>query len=271
MSKIIDALGKFGAETREGRLQPDPRAREARRTPYEMTQEELGDVYFARSAAAKQLPPPTLIRVVEGRRTYFLPWAITTLALAFATAALFTSKRLSVEIRVVDDAASLESAATAPAKPNASRATGAAIPVPVSDFALSAGAGPPARASRGELVISNRAPAGPVYAAAVFRPPFDASRRVLEFEAMGEAGHETVEVILKDARSQTNLNVAPIRPFPRGLATRWQKARVTVERGEFFDAARIVQLRFEAGADRTGNPVGSTVHIRNVRWTPQGR
>ena len=254
MSKIIEALEKvrdFAAKTEE------PAAAGSAANAYQNTQQELADVYFNRSGKAPQaLPGPTLVRVVERPSSYFWPWVVTTGALVLTALGLFTSGRIHIVIETPGGSA---------AERRAAENSGPAFPIALENFYFSDAAAPQSTRDGKTLFLAGGRAQGPVYAAAAFQPPFDADGYELEFEAKGRTGGETLEAFFRDGQYRTSLNGGPLRPFPVGVDTKWEKVSVPVVRSENFDASRIALLRIEAGPGRGGNS-GAGVWLRNFRW-----
>src|SRR3989338_8821124 len=109
MSKIIEALQE---KARTLKTKPadktDPASLpESTRTasPQKLTQEDLAEIYFSGSQGSKKLPSPTVIRVIEKRRSFLVPWILSSLALVASIFALVSSKKIFVDIHIVDEAA----------------------------------------------------------------------------------------------------------------------------------------------------------------------
>ena len=268
MSKIIEALENVRDAAR-GSLPTSSRhtpTAEKAPTSHQMTQQELADVYFSGSGKTKPAASPTVIRVIDKRQSYMLPWIITLATLALASLALFTTKRIAISVNFQDASVS------APV-PEASRASGPQdqariLRLSPADF-MSSVPMADGNGSKDILNVTNHGVSGGAYAASEFSPTFNATGYVLEFEAKGRSGGEALEVAFRDVRRQSSLNSAPLRPFPMGLTTRWEKARVIIDKTDSFDATRISQMRFEVGTQRTGNPPDTLVSIRNIRWVPR--
>jgi len=236
---------------------------------YQMTQQELADVYFARSGkTAKPVPQPTLIRVEDKRRSYMLPWIVTTLALVICSLALFSTKRVMISIQVYDSDAPIQNSPSSRSSNVAAAGGSRQVRIEPDRFGFSAGAESSSLVGKDSVTLSNRANRDQAYAVVDFDPPFNAKGYALQFEAKGEIGGETLEVILSDIRRQSSLNAGAIRPFPTGLTTRWEKAEVRVPSGAGFDTSRIRQMRLDIGSRRTGNPSNTSIMIRNARWVP---
>ncbi len=281
MSKIIDSLQKrFGTPTGIEAAQTSPASQSDRSARREI-HEQLADVYFQNPkqqiAEDPQAPfhAPTVVRIVDRSRSYFLPWVITLLALALSAFALFSTKRIAVDIRIMDSAVpqpdSGAVAAAAPSdagRPAARAAIAEALPMSPSDFIFSGAALLRSTREKQQLVLTNSSVSGLAYAHANFNPPLPALGKRLYFEARGMKGGEKFEIVFKDANGNTSLNWKPIVPFEGGVSTDWQPAVIDFEPSRFFNPNAIQQLRIEFGSQRTGNSADATILIRNVQWIP---
>ena len=283
MSKIIDSLQKrFGTAAEAEAAHPASAAAPApsgERTARHQIHEQLADVYFQSPRHLPEDPQgtfqaPTVVRVVDRSRSYFLPWVITLAALALSTFTLFSTKRIAIDVRIMDAAAPQPQNAP-PVTAQGSIASSAAqrgIPEVVnlfpSDFIFSGAALLHSSRDKQQLVLTNSSVSGLAYAHAVFNPPFPALGHRLYLEARGLKGGEKFEIVFKDANGNTSLNWKAIVPFADGVTTAWQPAMVDFEPTRFFDPGTIQQLRIEFGSQRTGNAADATVLIRNLQWIP---
>ena len=211
-----------------------------------------------------------MIRVASAPRSYLVPLVIAAAFLLILLTLLLFNKRLSVAIQVGDAPGKQTAAGTAPG--NAARfhpVSLEAVELSTLDFRLSPNLAPRSLQGPETLLLIAPAAAGQAYAAYAFSSPFNAADYVLEFEARGRHGKESVEVIFTDAEQRPSANLKPFIPFPVGLSSDWRKAQIVLDRSEAFDAQRVSQLRFEVGPARTGNASGSAVYIRNIRWKPR--
>src|SRR3989338_11199397 len=104
MSKLIESLKASAKEfsQKQSREQNDPV--EKGKTSYELTQEQLADVYFSGSEKIKKSDTPLVIKVIEKpRSSSAVPWLIPSLSFFLLALSLFTTKRVFVDIRIVDD------------------------------------------------------------------------------------------------------------------------------------------------------------------------
>lgn len=265
MSKIIEALEKVRVITPRGSTaEPLKPAEEKPSTSsYRAVQQELADVYFARSG--KAVPPsaaPMLIRMAERPRSYFVPWLITTAAVILMGIAFFSTKRITIDVHVEDAKGSW-----------AAQDTGAlaveTIELPPSEFNFSAAAAQFSSTQKDSITLANGSFAAAAYAYVTFQPEINITQYVLEFEARGKNGKEALEIVMRDSNLQSNANTNPLRPFPTGVDKNWRKAKVWISLSPGFNARRVSQIRFEIGSRTTGNRVNSSVEIRDVRLVPK--
>lgn len=279
MSKIIDSLQKrFGTGSSGEPASAGPSAPAAERTPRQQIHEQLADVYFqgprpSIEEAGRSFQPPTVVRVVDRSRSYFLPWLITLLALVLSTAALFSTKRVAIDIRVMDAASDVAPSphATEPAAGPAKNPRVEApevITLSPTDFIFSGAALLRSSRERQQLVLTNSSVSGLAYAHISFNPALPALGKRLYFEVRGLKGGEKFEIVLKDSNGNTSLNWKPIVPFEDGVTTEWQPVVVDLEPTRFFNPNALQQLRIEFGSQRTGNAADATLLVRNLQWIP---
>lgn len=280
MSKIIDSLQKrFGTVSPAETVQSSPASHADRTAARHQIHEQLADVYFQGPKQLSDDPQaafhaPTVVRVVDRSRSYFLPWIITLLALILCAFALFSTKRVAIDIRIMDAAVSKPAVDTeAPVRmtPEAletSRILPEVLAMNPSDFIFSGAALLRSSREKQQLVLTNSSVSGLAYTQAGFNPPLAALGKRLYFEARGLKGGEKFEIVFKDSNGNTSLNWKPIAPFADGLSTEWQPAVVEFEASRFFNPESIEQMRIEFGTQRTGNSTDATLLIRNIQWIP---
>lgn len=281
MSKIIDALQKrFGTVSAADIPQPAPATQSDRVAARHQIHEQLADVYFQNPKQIAEDPQtafhaPTVVRVVDRSRSYFLPWLITLLALALSTFALFSTKRVAIDIRITDAASAKPAAVPADASSaassdavDASRLIPEVVSMNPSDFIFSGAALLRSSREKQQLVLTNSSVSGLAYAHAVFNPPLPALGKRLYLEARGMKGGEKFEIVFKDANGNTSLNWKSIVPFADGVSAEWQPVIVDFEPSRFFNPNAIEQMRIEFGTQRTGNVADAAIMIRNIQWIP---
>lgn len=279
MSKIIDSLQKrFGTVSESEAPHPSPAASQPGRTARQQVHEQLADVYFQNPKQLAEDPrgafhAPTVVRVVDRSRSYFMPWLITLLALALSIFTLFSTKRVAIDVKIIDDAAQIGADSTGiPPSHAAAHLASASLPEVVamnpSDFIFSGAALLQSSKDKQQLVLTNSSVSGLAYAHAVFNPPLAALGKRLYLEARGLNGGEKFEIVLKDSNGNTSLNWKSLVPFEGGVSTEWRSAIIDFEPTHFFNPDAIQQLRIEFGSQRTANPANATILIRNIQWIP---
>ncbi len=279
MSKIIDSLQKRFGTASEAELPQSAPGGSSDRSMRQQIHEQLADVYFQSpkqqltEEAAAGFHAPTVVRVVDRSRSYFLPWLLTLVALVLSTFALFSTKRIAIDVRISDVASAPQTpSAAAPASKAVVRPAAQPIDEVValapSDFIFSGAALLRSSKEKHQLVLTNSSVSGLAYAHAVFNPPLPALGKRLYLEARGMRGGEQFEIVLKDANGNTSLNWKQLVPFTDGLSTEWQPAIIDFEPTQFFNPDTIQQLRIEFGSQRTGNAADATLMIRNLQWIP---
>lgn len=277
MSKIIDSLQKRFGTPSGIEAAPTVPASQSDRSARREVHEQLADVYFQNPKQIVEDPQaafhaPTVVRIVDRSRSYFLPWVITLIALALSAFALFSTKRIAVDIRIMDAAAPQgypEAAGSAlPSQPAPHTEMAEVMPMAPSDFIFSGAALLRSTREKQQLVLTNSSVSGLAYAHAIFNPPLPALGKRLYLEARGMKGGEKFEIVLKDANGNTSLNWKPIVPFENGVSSEWQPTVIDLEPSRFFNPNAIQQLRIEFGSQRTGNSADATILIRNLQWIP---
>ena len=294
MSKIIEALQRpIRMRVEKGAFSEQEKLRTGSpRNQRHMTHEQLADVYFPGNGKAhEQLPAPTIIRVADPQRSFFVPWLITLLALGLSAFALFSTKRIAIDIRIIDDAGSAAAQTSAqttltppaayPIQPKVSVPPEAAILEPIAsaelpeaitlsplDFRFTGAAVLNSSRERSQITLANSTLSGLAYAVVDFDPPFQADRYALSFEARGSIGGEQIELIFKDVNGNSSLNWKNLMVFPEGLTTNWQPATIKLQRSDFFNPQVIRQLRIEIGSQRTGNESDAVIFLRSLQWLP---
>lgn len=272
MSKIIDALR---ARTPEPTKNENGSAREVRveKSNYELTQEQLADIYF--SATGKQrpaeLPPPIIVRVVEkaGFAAY-MPWIITSIAFLITALSLFSTKRILVDIKVIDDKQSY--AVSEPALPPMRAASEEAPVSSVNKISLQecvfeGAAYLKSTRDKDGLTLVNSSVSPFARATMHFDPPINLEGATIVFYAKGAQGGENIAIAMKDKENVQGFDKGRLFPFPHRLTTEWQRVEVPLsETSREFDARNLTSLRLEFGSKDIGNKPGDTVYIKDLQW-----
>ena len=266
MSKIIEAL----------KVRSSPKEIAVERTGHDLTQEQLADIYFSATGKPKTAEPPVIIRIVEKSRfASFIPWVITFAAFLITALTLFSTKRIFVDIKLIDEkspylrAMQHDSEEYARQGNQAPQGVASANKFIVQDFNFEGAAYLNSSKDRnGGLTLINSSVAPFARAVLTMDPPLDLSHANLIFYAKGGRGGENVAFALKDKENIQGFYKGKIYPFPDRLTTGWQKAEIEIDldTAKDFNAKNVTSLRFEFGSKDTGNKPGDTVFIKDVQW-----
>ena len=281
MSKIIEALRRDPVEKSAGSKKPTPNEQliQVESTGRELTQERLADIYFSAVGKPKHSEPPVIIRVVEkSKAAASIPWVITSVAFLITAIALFSTKRLLVDVRVIDDKTLLRSfddeqssGATGDSTGTTQTGSQPSIALPLEDFFFEGAAILQSSKDSRRLTLVNSSVSP--FARAVLRPSqsFDLSRSKLVFDVRGAKGGEKLGVALKDIGNVQAFKKGIAQPFTGGLSTDWKETEVfLLDLNEIFDTKRVASIRFEFGTKDTENHSGDTIYVRNLRLVPLG-
>ncbi len=294
MSKILQSLQEPSIDKEKLTISSESRTKSKER--YIETQEQLADIYFSSKKPSqtlkpetikdplKELPAPTVIRIAEAKTTFIWPWIITTFALLICSIALFSTKKISIQVQVTDEtevsAQNQASAAVTPAvvedlgiiNPLESDLINSAIPeiqfISPLDFNFAGAAVLSSSKDRKQIVLANSSLSNLAYAVIHYSPPFNATKQRLYFEVRGALGGEQLELIFKDINGNTSLNWKTLVPMPQGLDSTWQSVSIDLASTEYFSAKQITQMRFEFGSQRTNNASNAVAMFRNFQWIP---
>ncbi len=262
MSKLIESL-KAGAKEFSKKQEPENGGLQDKKTNYQMTQEQLADIYFSGSEKAKKSEYPMVIKVVEKQRAAsLLPWFIASIAFLITALSLFSTKRIFVDIKVIDDRylASMQNPADeAPGETSGEK-------IPLQNFTFEGASKLKSSRSSKSLTLVNSSVAPFARASLRLETPLDLSNSKIVFYAKGSEGGENLSFAVKDRGNILAFAKGTVNPFPQGLTTEWQRAEIPlleVEKG--FDPRNVSSLRFEFGAKDTKNKPGDTVFVRDLQ------
>lgn len=269
LSKSLEALRVQETKPKEVRID---------KSAHELTQEQLADIYFTTTNKPRTSELPVIIRLIERPRlATYIPWILACLAFAATLFSLFSTKRVLVDIKVLDensaflhalDRRSLDEA-SAPALDKKSTVSNE---FSVADFVFEGAAYlNSSKDKNGMLTLINSSVAPFARASLRLEPPLDLSRAKIIFYAKGGRGGETVAFALKDEGNVQGFYKGKLLPFPDRLTTGWQKAEIVIaqETAKDFDSRRITSLRFEFGSKDTGNKPGDLILIKDLQWAPE--
>lgn len=277
MSKIIETL-KTRAQMVAKKNVPETKAFSVEKSGHELTQQQLADIYFSATGKPKTSEPPVIIRVIERpRAASLIPWTVASIAFLITALSLFSTKRIFVDIKVIDekspyladrlpqpssgllDAAGGRSDAPGPAGQDRLLA--------VQDFEFEGAAYLKSVKDRSGLTLVNSSVSPFARATLYLDPPLNLLQKKIVFYAKGANGGENVAVALKDRGNMQAFPKGKMYPFPGRLTTDWQKVEIgTQDMAKEFDPRNVTNLRFEFGSKDTENRPGDTVFIRDLRW-----
>jgi hypothetical protein len=282
MSKIIEALKVRSSKPEEGVPMRGPKEVTIEHSSHEMTQEQLADIYFAATGKPKTQEPPVIIRLIERPRlATWIPWLIASLAFLITSLSLFSTKRIFIDVKFIDEESPVfrSSEPIREDPPSLSRPEGAAVEeasprhkVPVQNFLFEGAAYlNSSKDKSGGLTLINSSVAPFARATLHLDPPVDLSRSKLVFYAKGWRGGENVAFAIKDKDNVQGFYKGKIYPFPDKLTTSWQKAEIDMHHDttKDFDRSSVTNLRFEFGAKDTGNKPNDTIFIKDMHWTTE--
>ncbi len=271
MSKIIEALKSREASPAE----PGERQIRFEKTGRELTQEQLGEIYFSATGKPKTAEPPVIIRVIEKpRMASVVPWIITSLAFLITALSLFSTKRVFVDIKIVDEktpyAVAAQPSERAPEPVDEPAFSEDGNRIALQEFIFEGAAYLKSSRDKKLLTLVNSSVAPFARATIHFERPLNLRKGRIVFYAKGDKGGENLGLALKDEGNIQAFHKGKVYPFPNGLTTGWQKAEVTLAgASKDFDGRRVESLRFEFGSKDTANRPGDTIMIRNLEWFPE--
>ncbi|MBI4432416.1 MAG: hypothetical protein HY592_02905 [Candidatus Omnitrophica bacterium] len=248
MSKIIDALKAREKET------PSP------------TQNDLADVYFPASRE------PVLVKIVEKPTlASVFPWLIASLAFLITAFSLFSTKRIFIDVKVIDDKSLYFNQEPAPSQEGpvaAPEAIGEIIKIKPSLFQFEGAAKLSSAKDANLLTLTNSSVAPFARATFQFDKPIDLTHKKIVFSARGYKGGENIAVAIKDQNNISAFTKGKFHPFT-GLSTRWQKAEITLMETESgFDSRNVSSIRLEFGSKDTENRPGDTLFVKDIQIIP---
>ncbi len=278
MSKLIESLKAGAKEFTKSQFQ----APNSESHAYELTQQQLADIYFSNSKKDKTSELPLVIRVAERSNPFsFLPWLLTSIAFLIAAFSLFSTKRIFVDVRVIDEKnpyfANLSQGAFIPNIPvKNTPSTQEKKDTAVSGTRISLqnvifeGASKLKSFKNGsEMTLVNSSIASFARANLYFDSPLDLQGSKVVFYAKGRKGGENIAFALKDKDNVLAFHKGEFYPFPAGLSTDWQKAEVSLAgAAENFDPKKVTNIRFEFGSKITQNKPGDTLWIKDLEVAP---
>ena len=279
MSKIIEALKTHaGHGAKNGVEESRPKEVRIEKSSHELTQEQLADIYFSATGKPRTAEVPVIIKLIERPRlATYIPWILACLAFAATVLSLFSTKRVLVDIKVLDeksaawhglDRRSLDEETGA--MPTTSHADEGTVHFfPTDDFVFEGAAYlNSSKDKNGALTLINSSVAPFARASLRLEPPVDLTHSKLVFYAKGGRGGENIAIALKDEENIQGFYKGRMFPFPDRLSTSWQKAEILLgqDTAKDFNTQRITNLRFDFGSKDTGNKPGDLVLVKDLQW-----
>ncbi len=250
------------------------------KSEYESVQEQLASVYLAGEKGRKP-EYPMIIKVIEKKGLPgAIPWIITSLAFLLTAFSLFSTKRIFVDVQVIDEKspyiAALRRGTLLPdPEPWAQQAPReetlkeeAGDGLHLKGVFFEGASKLKSFSERNLLTLINTSVAPFARATMTLPQPANLSGYKIVFDAKGVKGGENVAFALKDRDNVLAFSKGKIFPFPGALTTEWQSAEITLDEAvEAFDEKHVTTMRFEFGSNVQNRP-GDTIYIKNVRILP---
>ena len=265
MSKILESLKAGAAALTQHRSADAP---ESAKSEHQMTQEQLADIYFSSSEKARRSDQPLVIKVIERPRgSGIAPWLITSIAFLITALSLFTTKRVFIDVKVIDDkslvASDWQDASGGKGLP---AENGAVSGLPLQDFLFEGAAKINSAKSDLQLTLVNSSVAPFARATLSAAVPLDLSASKIIFYAKGVRGGENLAFALKDRGNNLAFAKGKFFPFPEKLGHDWQRAEIRLsETPGGFDPKNVTTLRFEFGSRDIENKPGDTILIKDLQ------
>ena len=278
MSNIIESLKQSAREFARNNEETGDKPQVVK-TNHELTQEQLGDIYFANAEKLKKSDQPLVIKVIERQHgSGIAPWFVSSIALLVMAFALFSTKRIFVDVKVMDDKSLVTSDWQPEGRANASSPDlfgssvwrASASPdwerLPVEDFVFEGAAKLNSSKNGNQMTLANSSVAPFAKASVQFTQPVDMSSSKLVFYARGQRGGENIVIAVKDRDNHLAFNKGKYYPFPEGMTGEWQRAEVALDGAPTdFNPRYVTNLRFEFGTKDANNRPGDLVMIKDLR------
>lgn len=270
MSKLIESL-KAGAKEFSKTKNGAPES--TRGSSHEMTQAQLADIYFSSGEKTKKSEYPMVVKVIEKQKAIsVLPWIIASLAFLITAFALFSTKRIFIDIKVIDDNSPYLSGEMVPGGPRLQSPPKENLGgerVGMQAFIFQGAAKVRSAKSKSSLTLINSSIASFARANLYFKEPVDLMSSKLVFWVRGEKGGENIGIALRDNENIQAFDKGSHYPFPSGLSSSWQRVEMSLsEVAKAFNARAVTGMRFEFGSKEAKNKPGDTIHIRDLQIVP---
>ena len=198
------------------------------------------------------------------------PWLISLIAIVVTAFSLFSTKRIFVDIKVIDDQAMyVPSTFDQSSLKRTTKTLGDGRQIRLDDFIFEGAALLKSSKTDNLLTLANSSVSNFAKAAVSFDPGLNLSSSKLTFWVKGIHGQENFAVAMKDEGNLMAFPKGKYYPFPLGLTNDWQK--VEIASADFlanFDSKNIAGLRFEFGTKEIGNKAGDVILIKDLSIEP---
>ncbi len=282
MSNLIEALKASAKEFAQKQSAGQPQPEEKKKTNYELTQEQLADIYFSGSEKIKKSDTPLVIKVIEKQRSSSaIPWLLASLSFFLLALSLLTTKRVFVDIKIVDDQHPyFNRQENEPPIPAVDKEAASSDPVTTQNvvlgdkismqgFLFEGAAKLGSAKDKTSLTLVNSSVAPFARANLHFNSPVNLTGSKIVFYAKGNHGGENLALAVKDKGNIQAFAKNKAFPFPDALTTEWQRAEIPLANTvEAFDPRNVVNLRFEFGSKNTANKAGDTIFVKDLQILP---
>ena len=270
-------------ETLKSAVRPQAQEPVKKRSDYELTQEELANIYFSSSQKPRNPELPMIIKVVEKQGiASVVPWIITSVAFLITAFSLFSTKRVFVDIKVIDEKnpyfngsqfvpqawpPTQSVPAESPAKEE-KEIFGHPEKILLERVSFDGASKLNSTYDRATMTLVNSSVSPFARATVQFDGPMNLKGGKIIFYAKGAKGGENLGVALKDRGNVLAFDKGKVNPFPRKLMTEWQRAEILIKDTlPAFDATQTTALRFEFGSNNQNKP-GDTIFIKEIQIVP---
>ena len=213
-----------------------------------------------------------------GKIASVIPWFITSLAFLITAFSLFSTKRVFVDIHVIDEknpgfaGGQFWPQAAMPSgiepKTQEREYYGESEKVFLDDVTFDGAAKLNSTFDRSSMTLINSSVSPFARSTVRFDSPKNLKNGKIVFFAKGSRGGENLGVALKDKGNVLAFEKGKVFPFPQKLTNDWQKAEVPVKNTlQAFDPSQVFSLRFEFGSN-TDNKPGDTIFVRDIQIIP---
>lgn len=277
MSNIIESLkSAVRSQTQES---------VKKRSDYELTQEELANIYFSSSQKQRNPELPIIVKVIEKQGVASaVPWIITSIAFLITAFSLFSTKRVFVDIKVIDEKnpyfsttqfspqawpqQPVQNAVEEPAAKTEKELFGHPEKILLERVSFDGASKLNSTFDRATMTLINSSVSPFARATLQFETPMNLRGGKIVFYAKGAKGGENLGVALKDRGNVLAFDKGKVNPFPRKLITEWQRAEVLLKDTlPAFDPTQVSTLRFEFGSNNQNKP-GDTIFIKEIQVVP---